>query len=36
LGVTNVNLGVQTKEDIFRAGLNYKFGGPQPVIVAKY
>lgn len=36
LGVPNVNVAVQAHENIFRAGLNYKFGLPAPVIVAKY
>jgi outer membrane immunogenic protein len=36
LGVPNVNLGVDTKASVFRAGVDYKFGGPEPVVVAKY
>jgi outer membrane immunogenic protein len=31
------NVGVKTTENIVRAGLSYKFGGPEaPALVAKY
>lgn len=32
---TGVNLGVEPRDNIVRVGLNYKFGGPEPVM-AKY